>query len=146
MPDALDLLENLENLDLRAIAVSTIEDKEGLMADMNAAQLAMGRRATGTEIRPEYHPLTKELKQGLPGLAGVTDHVTLYDTGDHYRDLYADVQGDEIEHGSKNWKSEKLQNKYGKTIYGLDDENKEELVEGHLRPSFHDKIHEATGL
>jgi hypothetical protein len=145
MPDVLDLLDNLESLNIKQVAIEALRDNEEIMADLNAGQMAKGKRATGTDIKPAYAPLTIELKKEKSGLASVTDRVTLYDTGSHYRNLYADVKGDEIEYGSKDPKSEDLQKKYG-AIYGLTNDSKEELIEGHLEGDFYDKVKEATGL
>jgi hypothetical protein len=145
MADAFELLQNMKSLDVKATASEAAKDNEGVMAGLNATQMSQGKRATGTDIRPDYHPLTVELKSGRSGLAGVTDRVTLYDTGSHYRQLYADVVGDEIVYGSRDMKSAELQKKYG-AIYGLNEESKDELVEGHLKGSFYQKVREATGL
>lgn len=146
MADALEILNNLKGLDLTAIIQKTLVDNEGVMADLNAVQMAKGLRADGTEILPTYSDTTIELKEGKPGFAGVTDHVTLYDEGSHYRELYAQVQGeDAIEYGSKDSKSEKLQKKYGK-IYGLDEDSRDELTEQHLRPAFMQGVEAQTGL
>lgn len=147
--DALDLLETLEQVNIKALAVETIEEKAEVMADMNAEQLAQGIRSDGSEILPSYKPLTIEIKSEKSGLAGVTNRVTLYDEGDHYRGLYTEVQGDELIQGSRDPKSEKLDKKYSTakgSIYGLTEDNQEELVESHLRGSFYEKIHEITGL
>jgi diphthamide synthase (EF-2-diphthine--ammonia ligase) len=125
--------------------VETLRENEKVMADLNASQMAQGKRATGTDIRPDYKPLTIALKEGKFGLAGVTDHVTLYNTGSHYQKLYAEVEGDEIEYGSKDSKSESLQEKYG-AIYGLTDDSLDDLVEGHVRSDYVKKISDQLGL
>jgi hypothetical protein len=144
--DALELIENLERLDVKLISVETIDENSSVIADLNAAQMAKGKRSTGTDINPQYHPLTIELKKGRSGLAGVTDHVTLFDTGSFYHNMYAQVKGDEIEYGSKDFKSEKLEKKYGSTIFGLDEGSQEVLIDEFLQPSFYEKVHEVTGL
>jgi hypothetical protein len=143
--DALELLENLQQFDVKATAVEALKENEEVMADLNATQLSQGKRATGTEIRPPYAPLTIEIKKTKSGLAAITDRVTLYDTGSHYRNLYAEVKGDEIEYGSKDLKIDDLQKKYG-AIYGLTKESKEDLIESHLEGDFLQKAHDATGL
>jgi hypothetical protein len=147
MADALEILSNLKSLDLDGIIHQTLVDNEKVMADLNAVQMSKGLRSDGSEILPSYADLTIELKEGKPGLAGVTDRVTLFDTGDHYRELYAEVQGaDAIEYGSKDEKSEKLQKKYGDKIYGLDSDSRDELAEQHLRPSYMTAVEQHTGL
>jgi len=153
MATGLDLLENLEALNIPSVAVTTLKENSERMADLIAGQLAQGLRSDGSEILPSYKPLTIELKHEKSGLAAVTDHVTLYDTGEHYKELYVEIKGDEIEYGSHDDKSEKLQEKYdvkgrkgNGSIYGLTEDSKDELVEGHLSNRFQSLITESTGL
>lgn len=146
MSSPVDLLETLDALDLEAIASESLQENENVIADLNATQLSQGERSDGTDITPDYADLTVELKKGKSGLAGITDRVTLFDTGSHYRQLYADVEGKGIEFGSKDSKSEKLQDKYGDNIYGLNDDSKDELAEGFLNSTWQQKIEQKTGL
>ena len=144
-----EILDALKSLDLEAIARESLEENAEVMADLNAEQLARGLRADGSEILPLYKPLTIEIKQTKSGLAAVTDHVTLFDTGSHYRELYAEVQGDEIEYGSRDEKSAKLQKKYSTSkgpIYGLTTDSKDELMNGPVAKSWRNKIESLTGL
>lgn len=149
MADALEILQVLQSLDIEAIAISTLEENEEAMANLNAEQLARGLRADGSEILPSYAPLTIEIKSEKAGLAGVTDHVTTYDEGGHYAELYAEVKGDEIEQGSRDGKSAKLQKKYDTkkgSLYGLTTDSREELINGPVGASWRKKIEAATGL
>ena len=149
MADALEILQVLQQLDVEAIAISTLEESEKAMADLNAEQMAKGLRADGSEILPSYSDLTIELKSEKSGLAGVTDRVTLYDTGEHYKQLYANVQGDEIEWGSRDEKSAKLQKKYDTakgSVYGLTSDSRDELINGPVGTSWKNKIETQTGL
>ena len=149
-----EMIENLRSLDLVGIASDTIEENVDLIADLNAAQLAQGIRSDGSYITPEYKDITVELKMAKTGLAGVWNHVTLYDEGDHYRQLYAKVQGEDVEYGSHDEKSAKLQAKYDGdqrtrekgSIYGLTTDSKDELITSRLQTSWETKIEKATGL
>jgi hypothetical protein len=134
MADALDILNNLKALDIDGIINETLVENERYMADLNATQLSEGLRSDGHDIIPEYAKLTIQIKEGKSGLAGVTDHVTLFDTGDFYDAMYAEVQGAEIEFGSKDEKSKKLQEKYTDKIYGLDDTSKTVLGRREVAP------------
>lgn len=146
MADAGDFLDMLESFDVDKIVNDVLNESTETMANLNAAQLAQGLRADSTEIQPPYADRTVFEKQhNKSGLAAVTDHVTTYDTGSHYRKLYAEVQGDELEYGSRDEKSAKLQKKYGK-LYGLTTDSKEELAEQVTRPAFQKRVEEATGL
>lgn len=108
-----------------------IERTKETIADIQATQLSTGTRSDGTKTDPEYRPLTKDLKQGLPGLAGVTDRVTLYNTGDFYRNLtVVNVDGVKFEITSVDPKTAKLEEKYGEKILGLNRDNKELYAKG----------------
>ncbi len=147
--DALELEMVLESVDIPRAASATIERNEEVIADLNATQMSQGKRSDGSEILPSYRPMTVDLKMKKSGLAGVTDRVTLFDKGDHYRGLYAKVKGLDIEYGSADQKSEKLQDKYDTargSIYGLNLDSRDELVEGHLRSDFQNDIEKQTGL
>lgn len=146
--DSLELQESIRSINLNDIAARSIEDNRESIADMNAAQMAQGLRADGSEILPYYADLTISMKKKRSGLSGVFDHVTLYNTGAHYAGLYAEVKGDEIEYGSRDEKSEALQKKYSTakgSIYGLTTDSKEELAPAFKR-SFFAEYERQTGL
>ncbi len=149
MADAVDMIELLQSLNVEQVASQAVQDSTDQIADLNATQLAQGLRSDGSEILPSYAELTIELKKGKPGLSGVTDHVTLYDEGSHYRGLYAEVQGEDIEFGSHDPKSEKLQKKYDTkkgSIYGLTADSREDLITGKVGDAWQRNIEEQTGL
>jgi hypothetical protein len=149
MPDALELLENIEALDIPTIARQTIVENKEVISDLIATQMSQGLRSDGTDILPDYAPLTIELKKGKQGLAGVTDRVTLFDTGEHFKELYVEVKGDEMDYGSKVPYAEDLEEKYDTakgSIHKMTEESQEELVNGYLENDFYSRINEATGL
>lgn len=153
MATGADVYESLEQLDVESVITEVLEKKASQMADFNAFQLSEGLRADGSDITPPYAPLTVFLKRAKSGLAGVTDHVTLYDTGAMYEAMYADVKGDEIEYGSKDPKADRLQARYDKTsktgagsIFGLSQESREMLTETETGPLWEQIIEDKTGL
>lgn len=146
--DSLELQESIRSINLNDIAARSIEDNRESIADMNAAQMAQGLRADGSEILPYYADLTISMKKKRSGLSGVFDHVTLYNTGAHYAGLYAEVKGDEIEYGSRDEKSAVLQKKYNTakgSIYGLSTDSREDLAPAFKR-SFFAEYERQTGL
>jgi hypothetical protein len=146
--DAVEVLSVLEKLNVSETASETVADNTEIIADLNATQLSQGLRSDGSETLPSYTALTIQLKGEKTGLASVTDHVTLYDTGDFYKELYAEVHGEDVEVGSKNWKSDKLQKKYSTakgSIFGLNVDSRDELVVI-MQPGWQQKIEEKTGL
>lgn len=147
MADPMSLIESLRSLDVRKEAVESLQAHEEDIADQVAGQLSAGVRGDGSAIEPEYSFLTVELKKGKPGLSGVTDRVTLYDTGDHYRELFADVEGSgEIETGSHDEKSLDLQAKYGEEIYQPGETARQNVIDEGMRETWEGKIEDKTGL
>jgi hypothetical protein len=147
MSSPMDLLEILQELNVQDQAVSALSDHEEDIATQIAGQLSAGVNGDGSEIVPEYAFLTVQLKQGKPGLSGVTDRVTLFDTGSHYRELYAEVEKTgEVETGSRDEKSLDLQAKYGEGIYQPGETARQNVIDEGLAETWQGKITEATGL
>lgn len=144
--DALEYLEVLNSVDIDDACKKALTKNTELIADMNAARIVQGRRANGSEILPEYAPLTIEIKKTKSGPSAITDHVTLYDEGHFIQKVYAEMKGDELEQGSKDVKSESLEKKYGATIFGTSEEDQEELVNQNLRYDVYEAINQQTGL
>lgn len=96
-------------------------------ADLNATQMYSGVKSDSEEIKPFYSASTivYKISKGQP-----YDRVTLRDTGNFYKGIYAKLQGTRIEVGSTDEKAEQLEEKYGKKIFGLDIEPKREFVFG----------------
>lgn len=147
MSDALSLVETLNGLDIQTLAVESLQVNEGKIADQIAGQLSAGVNGDGSQITPEYAYLTIQLKKDKPGLAGVTDRVTLFDTGAHYAALYADVQSSGIvETGSKDDKSLELQAKYGEQIYVPGETARQNVIDDGLSETFEKRVTDETGL
>src|SRR5688572_24315286 len=112
---ALELRDTLKSIDIPQLCSDVAKDAEDEMVKLNEDQLQAGLRSDNTEIEPAYTRFTifkKETEK--EGLAAVTDRVTLFDTGEHYAKLYAEVKGQTIEWGSKDKKSPALEKKYKK--------------------------------
>lgn len=162
--DALEALENINQLNIVEVASQTIADNVEVIADLNATQLSQGIRSDGIKMSRrgvDYYPyaeLTVALKQDKSGLSGITDRVTLYDTGAFYRALYAEVQGEDVTIGGRDEKSDELEGLYSSpknSIFGLTDgrrgdaegyNSKDELITSVLQSSWEKKITEVTGL
>lgn len=145
MADAVDVLKNLKQINIKQMCIDTAIEAQQDMVEAMENQLSLGQRADGTDIAPPYTRFTIFEKEKKSGLAAVTDVVTLFDTGEHYSKLFARVKGPDIIFGSKDSKSEALQDKYGE-IYGLNDESRDWLVEDVLDPGLKNRIEKLTGL
>jgi hypothetical protein len=156
--DALQMLENLENINVKAIAIETVADNTEEIAALNVDQLRHGLNSAGNligDIRPyksaEY-AFEKNQMNPEPGLG----NPDLIKTGSFTSKIYAEAQGDKFIIDSTDEKTAKLEKKYNVgqndgdelrgRILGLDDESKETLVDEYLRPDFQQKYSEQSGL
>lgn len=147
MSTPLDFLEKLDDLNIQGECISALQDHEEDIANQIAGQLSAGINGDGSEITPEYTFVTIQLKSSKEGLAGVTDRVTLFDTGEHYAGLFADVKesGDIIE-GSHDEKSLDLQAKYGELIYMPGEVARQNVIDEGLEETWQQGIENKTGL
>lgn len=136
------MLERVQNLDVGRLVKMTIGQTRQLIIEKNQDQLTQGIKSDGSNITPEYTFFTKEKKK-VKGRD--PDIVTLYDTGDFYRNMFVDVGSDVIEVDSTDYKSEDLKDKYGDKIFGMTRDSKEEYVNEAI-PVLVDKIKEILKL
>lgn len=89
-------------------------------------QLMTGIRGDGRKIEPPYTPFTQSIKRekGQP-----TDRVTLKDTGDFHESIFSDDDRFPVLFDFRDWKRNKLFEKYGEEISELTKESKDELSE-----------------
>ena len=104
-----------------------------LHSNANEQLFEQGRNALGVEIASyaPYRPYTIEQKKkkGQP-----YDRVTLRDTGAFEKSFAIKIGRNEFYIDSDDWKTEKLVKKYGEEIFGLTDENLNELKEKIILP------------
>ncbi|WBC28468.1 tail protein [Rhodobacteraceae phage LS06-2018-MD05] len=138
--DLIKLNNNLKQVDTVEIMVSVLESLEDFIADLNRSQLVAGKRDDGSYIEPEYSPVTELLKRPKSGTAGITSHVTLFDTGKLHNSIFASIFPDEIILDSKDSKVPKLEDKY-QNFLGLTKENITKLKDKAL-PLFYKRLNE----
>lgn len=123
-----DLLRELRSFDSNAeeIAVHTARLFEAEILDMNTEDqlFSRGEDSKGASLG-KYAPLTISIKKGL---GQPTNRVTLKDTGDFHRSFFARFVGKYITIGATDSKAYKLETKYSKDIFGLSDNNVQELI------------------
>lgn len=115
-----------------------IKENESVIVDMNAENqlFEKGVNALGVSIssyRP-YSDKTVEIKKmkGQP-----YNRVTLRDTGDFHSAFFVRVSRENFSIDSTDWKTKKLEKKYGDQkgdIFGLTDENLTELITEYVAP------------
>jgi hypothetical protein len=105
--------------------MDTLIGREAEIEDLNAGQLEQGKDSTGDDIKPDYTPFTKSIKQakGQP-----TNRVTLKDEGDFYKSIEYKVQQKGLEYQATDPKTDALQEKYGDEILGLDAQSITEIT------------------
>lgn len=94
--------------------------------DMNTAQLDQGLDGNGNPIEPGYTPFTVSIKRGK---GQVTSHVTLEDEGDFRRAFFVTRGSRYFALGSDDPKTRKLEQKYGKDIFGLTEPHIDDVAE-----------------
>lgn len=137
-----EMLERFQSLDVDRAIKMTLGLTSKIIIEKNQDQMLNGFRADDSYILPEYTPYTREKKEEK---GWDPDKVTLYDTGDFYNAMFADVSYFDIEIDSTDSKTEDLIEKYGEKIFGLSDESKEEYRDDAM-PVLIEKIKEILKL
>ena len=106
-------------------------------------QYDLGQDRYGSEIRPEYAESTIRYKRrkGQP-----TDRVTLQDTGQYHDTFKIRYEDEGFELYANDWKAGFLDKKYGKEIYGLQDEAARELADQVYQPRMIQKLKNLLSL
>ena len=122
------LHSNLKKLDVVDLAVEVLEELDKFISDLNRNQMAQdGQRSDGTQLDPDYSPFTVDIKSEKGrGIGSITDHVTLYDSGEMHKSIFSTVTVDELILDSNDSKIDDLTAKYG-TFLGLTDESIKKL-------------------
>ena len=140
-----DVADRLKAFDLDFVIEEAFDETKQDYIDLQREQLFAGLNSKGNKIEPPYAPRTVAIKKkkGQP-----TDRVTEKDKGDFYKEIFVEPRADSniFIVDSADPKSGDLQKKYGKEIFGLDDENQTEYVNAHLEPVFLEKTRNALEL
>ena len=134
----------MKGFDIHQEVNEALIETSGAMITLNQGQMFIGVRADGTEITPTYSDLTIELKEqkGQP-----SDRVTLRDTGDFWDDMFVQINAEDFEMSSANEKTQKLEKKYGKKIFGLTKESRrEEFIPLYFLPELQNRITKKLGF
>jgi hypothetical protein len=123
----------VEAFQVQKVAVKSLEQTKETIADLNVEQMISGIRSDSSDILPTYKDITIYLKKQK---RQPTDRVTLRDTGEFQRLTYVRVTDTSVIIDSSDEKSDKLQKKYGKKIFGLSDNFKSEYIREKLNPAF----------
>ena len=123
------------------LAAEAITDSHNLAEDLNADQLAKGIKVDGTAANFTYSPMTIAIKKQRSGLASVTDHLTNYDTGESYRQLFEKVENKKVIFGTGTDKEDSISDRMDDRAFGLTKDNKEIFMKDGVLPKFFSLIH-----
>lgn len=121
--EAIDFFENIDKI-IDETIIELLKENEKVIIQMNIDQLYSGIDNDGVKIKPPYKPSTikRKKKKGQP-----FNRVTTRDEGDHHESLFVVFGQDEFEIDTEDFKKQYLVRKYGKKLYGLTEENIENL-------------------
>ena len=121
------LANAVATLDLADILEEVFDDVSEQIIDLQKEQLRSGIDAKG-KFMPDYHPLTimKKKEMGV-----VLEHkgVILFDEGDFYSGIFKGANKGVLSLSSIDFKTEMLINRYGKDIFGFNNDSIEKLKE-----------------
>ncbi|GAB2582461.1 hypothetical protein [Spirosoma areae] len=129
----------LLRIPIEQLVAQTIDAHDDDIVELNLAQLAAGKTAEGSDIRPFYKPQTIRLRQ-KEGLQ--TDHVDLKRKGGFYKGTFARRTTGGTEVSSRDPKAQFLQGRYSVDIFGLSVASREQLSE-RMRPTLQNKFNQA---
>jgi hypothetical protein len=129
-------VNNLKSFNFDREFLKVIKDKEEIVLDLNTdSQLGeKGIDSTGSSLPGPYRPFTIESKRGRSGFAGITSHITLFQEGNFHNSFFLKAGKFPIEIDASDPKKAKLVKDWGKDIFGLTEESKDELVDHILDP------------
>ena len=140
-----DLIGKLEDYrdNINSYLETATMEAEDTIINMNISQLYdSGERRDGKRITPEYAPETVAIKKkkGQP-----TNRVTLRDTFAWQASFWVQYYPDGFEIKASDWKTERLTQKYGDEILGLQDEMVKYLCANFYLPHLIEELKKILG-
>lgn len=139
------LYEKISALNIEQAAIESVTETKENLSDENRKQLIAGFNRRGERLRPyrsAKYARVKNQMNPLPGLGNPDFKVT----GQFQRGIKTEVNGTSIVTASTDGKAMKLEIRDGPDIYGVGGTFKQEYIKEFLRPAFHRRISELTGL
>lgn len=122
------------------LALEALNDNAQLIADANKIQLEFGIKTDGQKSDFKYAASTIALKKKRSGIAGITNHLTNFDTGESYEELFAEFKPDHAIFGTKTDKEQAIIERMDGKAFGLTDDNKKILMQDEIKKSFIQKV------
>lgn len=122
------------------IRLEVIED-EAFICDMNSENQLFEKGITREGIKiNSYAPYSKNTIAVKIAKEQPTNRVTLRDTGEFHASFVVYTDDTKFFIDAKDWKTNKLGEKYGEEIFGLTDENINELIWEYIYPALMNKV------
>lgn len=140
-----ELTDKLKAFDVVAEARAVIQKTGRQYVDLNKNQMLKGgTREEGVLIGSYKSAMYRDMKLQLnPEAKG---NVDLKLTGQFHAGMFAELDGDNIMMTSRDTKANKLEEKYGERIYGLNTENQSDYNTTVFLPEFLAVLEQKTGL
>lgn len=147
------LINNIQQFDLVTEQNKIIEEHKDVLADLQAEQWgSKSKDYAGRDIKlldnpgGGYRPFTIEKKrtEGF-GLGAVTNRITLFQTGELYRSLFATITSSKFFLSSDVFYFKKLMKRTG-DVTGLDHDERLKFAETYVRPGIKEVLKQKTGL
>lgn len=118
------IIKRFQRLNPNALVRAVIVPELNFIEQLQRQQLLAGTDSRGSKITPEYKESTrrKKIRQGKD-----PNKVTLKDTGRFHRAIRAEQRGNSIAITSTDSKTGELTTKYGDQIFGLNEENLDQV-------------------
>ena len=123
--------KRVKSFDFEKAILKVVKDNDNVILDFNTdSQLGeKGIDSKGNVLPGPYAPFTIDSKRGLSGFGGVTDHITLYHTGDFHESFIVKASNFPIEIDATDSKTSELKSDWGEDIFGLTQESQSEFNE-----------------
>lgn len=145
MASLTQLIEKFNPRLVRPAVYSAVDLTEREWVLKQIEQLAAGKNSKGgytARVNVNYYPyaqMTLDYKHNLPGLAGVIDRVTLYDTGAYYARIVMKREGNKLSTFSTDGKAAELEQDYPEHL-GLNRESKKEYIDENFRSELFNQL------
>ena len=140
-------VKKIKAFDFEKEILKVAKDNDNVAIDLNTdSQLGeQGIDSKGSLLTGPYAPFTIDSKRGLSGFGGVTDHITLYQTGDFHEGFFMQASSFPITISSTDSKTNELKSEWGEDIFGLTDESQSEF-NAHILPDVQESLRKGVGI
>ncbi len=127
---------SFKSIDVKAIVIAIVKDLSEVILDINRGeQLYLKGELSDGSFLDSYTSTTIAYKVATPGVDKRIENMTLKSTGGFYDGFKLMVTNDEIIITSTDEKTSELTGRYSKNIFGLTDENWQDLVDSNIVPN-----------